>query len=100
MNYWIFICVFLFVNALFSTNKKFEKSSGIVAFAVLLFFSFFRAESVGTDTINYVEDLVRGGDYASFSWSDSHTYEAIYQGLRYYMYVNGWSGIWLTRFFT
>ena len=98
---WFFIFpVFAFVLA---TWKYKDERTGIILLLLLLFFSMFRGDEVGTDTQNYMEkyDLIAN----LFLYDANYTFEGGRTELLYYylcsfIYLNGYSPRWIIYIFS
>lgn len=100
MFFYYLFPVFVLIIALWGYKKEWV---GIVLFMLMLFFSMFRGDYVGTDTIHYLEGT--GARYYQFIETDVSSiglskYEIIFFGLNYLVYLNDLSPRVVIYFFS
>lgn len=100
MLWYLFFPIF-FLFFTFYTQKY--KWSGIVSILLLFFFSFFRGDEVGTDTMNYMDNIDKvvnvflGKD--SF-FEDNSRYEYFYYLVCVFIYSNNFPARYIVDFFS
>lgn len=84
--YYLFPIVILYI----ATNWKDSRKAGFLVLAFFLFFSMFRGDEVGVDTMNYMERYWRHAIFTeSFSWDTiGHSSEVLYVLLCQVLYYN------------